>query len=109
MYGARDAPQISGEPVKHKMTSLGFVASDFHPSVYSHLYRGVTVVAHVDAFLCIGSLAELEWLCVELKKKHDLKKHMLEGGNGQEVKYLNKVLRRGTGVSRLIPSMRGRC
>lgn len=42
MYGTSDAPQIWGENSKRE--------------------TGVSVVDHVDDFLCIGSLAELHWL-----------------------------------------------
>lgn len=47
----------------------------------------------------LGSLAELERLYKELKKKRDLEKHMLEVRHGKEVEYLNRVLRRGEGGS----------
>lgn len=52
-------------------------------------------MVHVGDFLCIGSIDELVWLHVTLRKKYDLKKHMLEPESRREVKYLNRIHRRG--------------
>lgn len=43
----------------------------------------------------VGGGRGLQWLFDSLKKDYDLKKHVLEPGSREEVKYLNRVIRRG--------------
>lgn len=111
MYGTRDAPQIWSGTVKGKMVEVGFGASQLHPSVYWHREKGITIVVHVDDFLCIGSADALDWVYTTLKEHYDLKRNMLVPGSEKEVKYLNRVHRRGYMVlsGNVIQSMRGRC
>lgn len=107
MYGMRDAPQIWADTVKEKMFELGSNVSGLHPSVGWNVARGLMVVVYVDDVMCIGSVDALGWLFDSLNKQYDLKRHMLEPDSTKEVKYLNRVLRRGQkGLSgRVIPSM----
>lgn len=101
MYRARDAPQIWPGTVRERMAGLDFRASALHLSVYWRSVRLATAVLHVDDFLFIGSPSELQWLPKSLQKEYDLKKSLLEPESENEVRYLNRMLRRGAqGVER---------
>jgi len=54
MYGTRAAPQVWQKVVREVMLSLGFKMNPIFPCVYYHAERDVTVLTHVDDFLCGG-------------------------------------------------------
>lgn len=73
------------------MVGLGFKDSELHPSVHWHLRRGFTWSCQ----LCPASEKDHLWPFGSLRKKYDLQKHMLGPDSQGEVRYLNRVLRRG--------------
>lgn len=98
MHCTRDAPQTGGDTMKKEMAGFGQHWSEQARHVFRA--RHVTVVAHVDCCLGVGAAKDLEWLFGE-KTTHGLKNHMLGMGNGHEVKYLIRELRRGSGGYRV--------
>lgn len=68
MYGTSDAPQNRGETANKQMIQLGPYGRELRPAVYWHQQRVITVVVHVDDFLCIGSADSLNWLFDSLRR-----------------------------------------
>lgn len=83
-----------GQTVREEMLGLCFSTSGLHPLVFGHARRKLFVAAHADDVLCIGSLIELQWM-YGAWKEYGMKKHSWEPDSGEEVRYLNRVLRRG--------------
>ena len=67
MYGLHEAPLIWQRMVRNTMRKLAFQAPTTAQCVCYHLARRVTVVAHVDDFLCVASKEELENLLRQLQ------------------------------------------
>lgn len=61
---------------------------------FSASWHRVTVVVHVNDFVCIGSSSELKCLFKSLHKEYDLKTNILELGRDHAVRYLKRMLRR---------------
>lgn len=71
----------AGRAVEEHMLSIEIKASELHPPTDWNEKRGITVVVHVDDFLCAGGVEGLMWLHVTWKDKYDLKKHVLQPGS----------------------------
>ena len=81
MYGTRDAPQVWQEEVRKTMEDLGFEECVTQPGIYHHKEKRVQVVSHVDDFLCIGRVGELEWFRDNLKRRYEIKSQILNAGS----------------------------
>jgi hypothetical protein len=83
MYGTRDAPLIWQEEVVKVMESLGFKSSTLQPMLFYNREKDLTVLAHVDDFLCVGDDVVLEWLFKEMSKMFEIKKQTISGDADQ--------------------------
>lgn len=63
--------------------------------MYWHFVRLVAAVVYFHYFLCIRPTSGLQWLFQSLQKEYGLKKHLLELGSVNEVRYPSRMLRRG--------------
>ena len=71
MYGLRDAPQIWQKVVKSMLKSRGYKALLGTQCTYVHPSLGVTIVAHVDDFLVLGTKAQLVDLLESLQREYE--------------------------------------
>ena len=55
MYGLRDAPQIWQRVVHQMLICHGFTYLSTTQCVYVNLKTAITIVAHVDDLLCLGT------------------------------------------------------
>ena len=68
MYGTRDAPSAWQGLVKNTLVKIGFTPSRLIPCLYFCGITGVRLVAHVDDFLVLGSVDQLNQLKKKLQK-----------------------------------------
>ena len=87
MYGLRDAPQIWQRVVHEMLTSRGFVSLSTTQCVYVNLKLDITIVAHVDDLLCLGSRRCLEDFLASLRGEYECSGDIL-GPADDEVKSL---------------------
>ena len=87
MYGLRDAPLIWQKVVKAMLEEKGFKALIGTQCVYTHKKKRLTIVAHVDDFLCQGTGNDLRELLQSLKKDFECSGEIL-GPNKDEVNQL---------------------
>ena len=95
MYGTRAAPLVWQKVVRDVMKSLGFKMNPIFPCVYFHPERDLTVLTHVDDFLCGGEKQHLKWLQKMLSMEFELKGEIL--GNlhdeAKETSFLGRTIR----------------
>lgn len=60
MFGTRDAPSAWQGLVKITLVRLGFIASRLLPCLFFCNTTGIRLVAHVDDFLVLGSVGQLQ-------------------------------------------------
>jgi hypothetical protein len=77
MYGTRAAPQVWQSVVRSNMVALGFDMNPIFPCVYNHRERDMTVVTHVDDFLCSGQKKDLLWFRSMLNNQFELTSDIL--------------------------------
>ena len=87
MYGLRDAPQIWQRVVHDMLTSRGFTSLSTTQCVYVNLKNDITIVAHVDDLLCLGSRRYLEEFLASLRGEYECSGDIL-GPADDEVKSL---------------------
>ena len=95
MYGLHEAPLIWQRVVRNTMRKLGIRALTTAQCVSYHLARRVTVVAHVDDFLCVASKEELENLLRQLLSLgYECRGGMVgpDRGETREVKNLGRTI-----------------
>ena len=97
MYGLLEAPLIWQRVVRDTMGKLGFLARAAAQCVYYHPTRRVTVVAHVDDFLCVGCKEELENLRLLQSLGYGCWGEMLgpDRGETREIQYLGRTVNWG--------------
>ena len=83
MYGTRDAPAAWSRLVRAMLAELGFAPCMSCACVLFHSGRGITVVSHVDDFLCSGPASQLRWLRSMLKDKYEVGGEILGYGPGE--------------------------
>ena len=95
MYGTRQAPLMRNQKVQETMKSLGFKASARVPSLYNHPVTHVTVIAHVDDFLCCGPYHGLLSLRKGLEEKFEIKTAILGDAEDEvsEATFLGRRIR----------------
>jgi len=101
MYGTRAAPQVWQDVVRHNMLSLGFEMNPIFPCVYYHRAKDMTIVTHVDDFLCSGRDSDLRWFRSMLSKQFELKCEILGYGSGEtrELSFLGRTIKiTGSGI-----------
>ena len=59
------------------MKEMDFVASTLQPMVFKHLEYDLTVLAHVDDFLCVGSDYHLDWLCRGISERFEITRQVM--------------------------------
>ena len=77
MYGTRAAPLVWQKVVRRTMLALGFQMNPIFPCLYYHPEYDVTVITHVDDFLCSGEKKHLLWLREMISLEFDLKGDVL--------------------------------
>jgi hypothetical protein len=95
MYGTRAAPQVWQEVVRQNMTAIGFDVNPIFPCVYYHPGKDMTVVTHVDDFLCSGQKHELLWFKEMLSVQFEMKAEILGGRSDEskEINFLGRTIR----------------
>jgi len=96
MYGTRAAPQVWQEVVRHNMLLLEFEMNPIFPCVYYHRGKDMTVVTHVDDFLCSGRKPDLVWFRKMLSKQFELKSDILGDliDEVKEISFLGRTIRK---------------
>ena len=104
LYGTRDAPALWEAYAATQLTALGFCRGRSNACVYWHRQRRLRCLVHGGDFVITGTGRDLEWLHQALVRTILLKKVGVlgldtAGGDSQEVRVLNRVLRvSATGV-----------
>jgi hypothetical protein len=95
MYGTRAAPLVWQKVVRRTMLALGFQMNPIFPCLYYHPERDVTVITHVDDFLCSGEKRDLLWLREMISLEFDLKGEILGNLSDEkpEISFLGRVIR----------------
>jgi len=95
MYGTRAASQVWQDVVRENMVALGFEMNPIFPCVYSHREKDMTIVTHVDDFLCSGRKSDLIWFRKMLTIQFELKSDILGHGAGEvaEFSFLGRTIR----------------
>jgi len=95
MYGTRAAPLVWQEVVRENMQALGFEMNPIFPCVFYHPGKDMTVVTHVDDFLCSGRKSDLQWFYNQLSLQFEMKHETL--GNlpdeSKEISFLGRTIR----------------
>ena len=94
MYGTREAPMSWQEHVAEFLMNLGFTRVCGQPCIYRHAKHDVALAVHVDVFLMVGDLKQIEWARDEILKTFECTSKTLgpDHGQHQTVRYLNRVV-----------------
>ena len=94
MYGLRDAPQIWQKVVRDMLEQRGYKALLGTQCTYVHKVTGVTIVAHVDDFLVLGTEMQLRELIASLQAEYECTGRILGRGKDvqPELKFLGRTI-----------------
>ena len=94
MYGLRDAPQIWQRVVHSMLTKRGFKSLVTTQCVYVNLEMDVTIVAHVDDFLCLGDRSSFVSLLADLKTEYECSGDILGPADDEvrKLKFLGRTI-----------------
>ena len=95
VYGTRDAGSIWEDCYRDALEGMGFTSGISSPCVFWHRERNISVVVHGDDFNALGVAEQLNWYEEQLKLHFEIKirGRMGEGGDCNEIKILNRILR----------------
>ena len=96
LYGTRDASKGWQTTLSNHLVELGFKRGKGFPAVFYHPTRDIKCLVHGDDYVSAGLDEELGWFEEQLKARYAIKTQRLRGnqGVGEEVKVLNRVVRR---------------
>ena len=95
MYGLRDAPLIWQRVVRKMLKKRGFRPLVTAQSMYYNPSTGVTILAHVDDFLCFGDRLVLDLLLRDLQTEFECSGQVLGPGADEvrEITFLGRTIR----------------
>jgi hypothetical protein len=94
MYGTRDAAQGWERTYCAALEAMGFRRGTANPCIFNHGQRGINLTVHGDDFFAEAAAAELDWFEAELMKKFEGKVKGRLRQEGDELRILNRVVRR---------------
>ena len=95
VYGTRDAGIIWEDCYRDCLERMGFLSGAASPCVFFHPEGNITVAVHGVDFNALGVSDDLSWYEEQLKQSFEIQicGRMGPGGNRDEIKILNKILR----------------